>query len=258
VQAIQMMFFHRYDRMSEALISQEMERWRQKVPESKLLPVIEPVRWMSQAWAARGGASSSEVPPESRQMFGERLRRAAQALEAGEGVGEDSPIWWWATLATAGSMGRPPEQLDAIFERATRRFPLYQPLYYTRMNYLLPAWGGSYAAVEKFVDQAVEKTSATEGSAFYAWMYLELAQRRNGSYEDSAVTWPKLKKGFEDMIARYPEHWNKNLFATLACQSRDKETTGRLIAELRDLAYLAPWFPGVSTETCKRFALTPA
>jgi hypothetical protein len=257
IQALQMMFFHRYDSMSEALINQEMQRWREKMPESRLRPVVEAVRWNSQAWTARGDGADSEVPPESRQMFRERLRRAAKALEESEGVGEESPIWWWAALATAGSMGRPPAQLDAIFERATQRFPLYQPLYYTRMNYLLPGWGGSYEAVEKFVGQAVERTSATEGSAFYAWIYLELAQRRNGSYEASLASWPRLKKGFEDMVARYPEQWNRNLFATLACQARDKETTGRLIAELRDLAYLAPWFPGVTTETCKRFALTP-
>jgi len=77
-------------------------------------------------------------------------------------------------------------------------------------------------------------------------------------FNDSEVSWPKLKKAFEDLNARYPDEWNKNLFATFACRARDKETTGRLLVELGTKAKLGAYSNGITTEGCRRFASTPA
>lgn len=64
-----------------------------------------------------------------------------------------------------------------------------------------------------------------------------------------------MKRAFDDMVARHPDNWNRNVYATFACRARDKETTARLLAELGDKAQLGAWSSGISTESCRRFVV---
>ena len=257
VEAIQRVFHDHFGTIDDAKARDEMARWEAKVPVSKLRPAIRVVMLESQAWKARGGNNSGMVPGESMQIFRQKLVAATKALEETEAVGKDSPIWWWAALVVAGSSGRPEAQLDAMFTEATKRFPSYQTLHYTRVNYLLPQWGGDWDRVELFANRAA-KIAAKDGDAMYAWVYVDLSRKTPDLFADSQLSWPHMKKAFEEMLARYPDVNNKNLFATFACRARDKETTAKLLAELGPQARLGAYSEGYTTETCRRFALTPA
>lgn len=257
VQSIQDLFEYRCHTMDDAAARRELAKWAEARPESKLRPAVEIVTLQCQAWKARGGGYANLVPDEAFKIFNEKLREAAKKFGETEAVGKESPLWWWAGLIVAGSSGMPPAQFDTMFAEATRRFPSYQPLYYTRVNYHLPQWGGSFAAVERFADASAAATSDKEGQSMYAWIYADLGHKVPDLFEDSNVSWPHMKKAFEDLNARYPDAWNKNLFATFACRARDKETTGKLLIELGPKASLGAYSNGITTEGCRRFASRP-
>jgi hypothetical protein len=193
------------------------------------------------------------------QLFRENLAKAAVALKGSEATGKDSPMWYWTALIVAGSTGQAADAFDTLFEEAVTRYPTYQTLYFTRVNYLLPQWGGNFKRVDAFVDKAVARTASSEGNAFYVWLYVDVSRKVDGDYlATTAATWPKMKQGFDDLVARYPDDWNKNLYATFACRARDKEATVRMLRELGDKAQLGAWSEGVTTEGCKRFAFDKA
>jgi hypothetical protein len=228
--------------------------WREKSPGSRLLPVAEADMWQGLAWKARGNSGRSGVSPEGRALFQERLRRAAQALEVSADVGKESPIWYWVALIVAGSSGRPDAQFDALYSEAVGKFPAYLPLYYTRVNYLLPQWGGDWDQVDRFADDAVNRTRATEGTALYAWIYADVTTKSGGDiFKISRAQWPVMRASFEDMIKRYPDPWNRNLYATFACLARDKATTARLFTEMPDTVIFQS-HANLSTDGCRRFA----
>jgi hypothetical protein len=233
-----------------------MARWEAQVPDSKLRPLLLPMRLDGEAWNARGSGYARETPPEALQVFREKLREAAAALKQTEELGKDSPLWWRTLQGVAGASGATAEELDAIFEQAASRFPLYKSIYYTRLDFLLPQWGGSFEAIDRFIDAAVKRTAMGEGEAMYAWLYVEVARKTEERFESSAVEWPRMKKGFEDMVTRHPDTWNRNLYATFACRARDRETTGMLLTQLGDKAGLGAWSRSISTEGCRRFAFT--
>jgi len=76
----------------------------------------------------------------------------------------------------------------------------YVPVFAARMQFLLPEWGGDFAAVDRFVRTATERTEALEGRAMYAWLYLELARRYGGLLDRS------LAAGIKEGVALLTLH----------------------------------------------------
>lgn len=240
--------------------SRDMERcdrlfrdWKDKMPESRLRPLAEAAMWQRQAWSARGGRFASTVPGESQQIFRERLKLAQTALDNNPDGAVYSPIWHWVALIVAGSTGQPKAEFEKLFDQAVAKFPAYQSLYFTRANYLLPQWGGNFKALDNFIRASAAATAATEGAALYAWLYVDASRKLDADlFSATQISWPMMKQSFEDMTGRFPDAWNKNLFATFACRARDRETTKKLLNELGPKAQLGIWSSGVSTESCRR------
>lgn len=258
VNEVQRTFDYMFSGIPEERAQKVMDTWQAAVPNSKLRPVVEAMRWQRMAWDARGGGSRGQTPDEAMKVFRQHLAHAAKALEASADVGKDSPIWYWVALIVAGSSGRPAAQFDALFEEAVSKFPSYQPLYYTRVNYMLPQWGGNYRQVDEFVAHSVTRTAQAEGESMYAWIYADLAYKQSDLFEDSAVSWPHMRHAFDDLVKRYPDAINKSRYLAFACHLRDRDTTARLLQEMGNRAEVYPLFNGVNVETCRRFALQPA
>lgn len=241
----------------EATIRKLFADWKEKLPAARLRPIAEAEMWQRVAWKARGEGFSGSTTREGQDLFLERLRKASQALEASAEVGKDSPIWYWVALIVAGSSGRPQAQFDALFDEAVTKFPTYLPLYLTRVNYLLPQWGGDYDKVDAFVQDAVKRTAATEGTSFYAWIYVDILRKHQGDrfFGETRASWPVMRESFEDMTKRYPDVLNRIVYATFACLARDRETTARLISQLPPEVELGNFARGISTDGCRRFAI---
>jgi hypothetical protein len=259
IEAFQRSFKNRLRNRSDGDIDAWWASWEKGAPLSKARAAIEPVMWTERAWFARGSSYGWRVPGESAQVFRERLARAADSLQRSESFGKESPIWYWTALNVAGGSGRPAAQVDALFDEAVTRFPYYQPIYSARMHYLLPQWGGSVEAIDRFILAAVRRTAPVDGEAFYAWLYMVVAENYGRDlFTSSKASWPRMKRSFEDMIQRYPDLLNRNYFAAYACMVRDKATTARLLAELGANANLDRVMGGINTESCRRFAFSPA
>ncbi len=62
-------------------------------------------------------------------------------------------------------------------------------------------------------------------SRFLNWPYGELDMFKNGPTD-----WKRMKQGFEDILAQYPDAWNRNNFAQFTCRAGDWETYRKQIA----------------------------
>jgi hypothetical protein len=258
VEAVQQALDNWFQARDESTAAKLLADWKQKVPDSKLQPVAVAEMWQRLAWNARAGRGAASMPGEMREIFRERLIKASRALEASSDPGRDSPIWYWVALIVAGSSGQAQAQFDALFEEAVAKFPTYLPLYLTRLNYYLPQWGGDFDKVDAFIERSVERTSASEGRSFYAWLYVDVAHKGYGDdafFQVTRASWPRMRDAFEDMIARYPDVENKVLYATFACLARDREATARMLTMLPVDASLGGYARGISTDGCRRFAL---
>lgn len=237
-----------------AEVEDTFAEWKRRKPGSTLRSIAEAFAWQSRAWRARGDGCYAEMSSASRRAFDSLVARAADSLRGSVPDAAGSVLWYEAAILVAGGQGRPAGELDRLLAEAVARYPGYEPLYAARMKFLLPAWGGSFEAVDGFVRRSARETQPLEGRALYAWLYLDLAAAGGCDrlFDDSLVSWDEMRPAFEDMVARHPDAWNLNVFATFACRARDAATTARLLGQLGADARLGAWSQGVSTESCRR------
>lgn len=231
--------------------------WKNAAADSRLRMAAEARMWYALAWKARGSGYSSGVSPEAMRMFESHLARAVQLLRSTEPQAQASPVWYSTTLAVAGSLQQPSGVLDGVFEEGARLFPLHLPLYRTRLNYLLPQWGGNYDRVDAFIRAAVMRTQATEGTTFYLDLYKKVRRSYAGPafFRDTRASWQLMKHAFEDQLSGDRDEDLTNEFATFACMASDRETTASLLAELGPRANLGVGTQDISTDGCRDFAM---
>ena len=93
----------------------------------------------------------------------------------------------------------------------------------------MPKWGGTWRDVDDLARLAAAAARERDGDANYARAYWNLLQRQGtpnkNIFQDTEVSWQLMKKGFEDLVARYPHSaWVVNAFAGFSCLAGDKST----------------------------------
>lgn len=214
--------------------------WLEQQPQSTLAAMVLAATYSIPAWEYRGNGYANTVRKEDMQKFTELHQQALRTLLSHAEQGRKDPNWWAKVLDVA-----PHAQIDRkayakLAQDAVAAFPKNHDIYFSLST--LPQWGGSYKAIADLAAQAVENTKAEDGQAFYARIYwnihggLSLLEQEPFTRPD--VNWPRIRAGFDDLIKRYPDSYNTNAYARLACiAARDKATTAKIIQQIgQDLA----------------------
>jgi hypothetical protein len=241
---------------------ERLNRWRAKFPHSPFPAVAEADLWRMAAWRARGSGYASSVTPEGWRLFHERSRKAEQALLDSRSYASASPLWSFVYLETSPGLEWTTEQRLAFFRKSMEQEPSFYPSHFSVMDYLHPRWGGDWKLIANFVEYAEEKTRKTEGASLYARLYWYLAQREGDNFdifENGGVDWPHMKKGFEDLLERYPySAWNMNNFAAFACRAHDGDTYRSLRFRIGNNIRPKAWRTNVSLDVCEQRFPQPA
>lgn len=227
-------------RVNDAFWQDSQQRataWLKQNPQSTLAAITLASAYSQQAWEYRGGGVASTVRDEDMKQFQELNHQALRALLASAEYGRKDPNWWAELLAYAlyGQASR--EDYAKLAQEAITAFPKNHDIYFTISHSMLPQWGGSYKAIADLATQAVANTKAEEGQTFYAriyWnIYDSLAHQGAAVFIRPDVDWTSIRAGFEDLVKRYPDSYNMNSFARLACvAAQDKKATAAVLQRI--------------------------
>jgi hypothetical protein len=229
---------------------------KKKYPKSPIAAAAEAQYWIDYAWDARGTGYSGSVTVDGRKLYNERLAKAEQILIESRPYASSMPFWYEQMVAVQSALGRPSAERDKIFVEGISKFNDYYPTYFVMLNFLLPRWGGSWEAVDDLVSQSVKQTEASQGTAMYARLYWKAAENLTEGtklFGGTRASWPKMKKGLEDLMQRHPaSKWNLNNFAKFSCMAGDKKTFLALRKRIaRDIVHSA-WPQNLSLDLCER------
>lgn len=202
-------------------------------------------------WQARGSGYAHSVTEEGWRLFRARVENARTKLAKLEKDAANDPEWYAAMLRVGLSQSWSPEKFEAMFKRATAKFPYYQAYYVTKANYYSEKWGGSQGAFKRFLDEAVASTQDRMGQAMYA--RLNWVVKSDDMFDNGRTDWKRMKQGFEDLLKNHNDMWNRNGFARFACMAGDMQTLRAQHQLIRADVMPEAW--GGTEMKCRRLAL---
>lgn len=236
-------------------IEEKTLRWSAQFPDSALPAIALSEAYMSHGFAHRGNGYGGTVSPQDWQKFGQCMDKSYEALMSRKSVGERDPNWWWMLLIVAKLQSWPRERFLPVAQQAIDAFPKNYDIYFAISESMLPQWGGSVEALAEFADHAAEHTAKTDGDALYARIFWNLrSQLPDGFITLPVVRWEKIRSGYDDMVRQYPDPWNLNSFARMACLAGDKATAKRVLSRIKDAVEPTGWSSRAEFNRCNAWA----
>jgi hypothetical protein len=241
------------------MIEGTTQKWMRKFPDSPAAHIVHAGVLITHGWAHRGGDYASKVKPESWAPFRKYIAMAREHLEKHKEVASRDPRWYEIMLTIARAQSWERDEFEKLLEEAVNREPLHYQTYFMALEYLMPKWHGDLGEIETFAQDATSRTQGQEGQGMYAriYWYASQSQFANNLFEDSQAVWPRMKAGFEDVVARYPDPWNLNNYARFACLARDKGKTKELLERTQASIVPEAWTPESLRAQCAAWVARP-
>lgn len=243
-----------------ALLGQSTRHWIERHPQSPTARLVYATLLINQAWGIRGTGYANTVEQQQWKPFFAKVEEARAYLESVKTIASVDPYWYTAMLEIATMQEWPDARYSAMLAEALNRHPLYYDTYFQAANRKLPKWGGSAEEVEAFAREAIRHTHATEGAGLYARIYWSASgsEFRDDLFKLSHVDWAEMKRGIDDVLAKYPDDWNLNHFAKFACLAGDYPMAAQLIDRIKGDPLPLVWGPFLYMERCRIWAMIAA
>jgi hypothetical protein len=233
------------------------QQWTREHPGSGLAHALHANALVAQAWSIRGSGLANTVPPQAWDDFHRLVKQAAEHLARAEGA-ISSTLTHGELLSIGRVLQFDERQLWALLDDGLRRNPEDLVLYRRALGSMLPKWGGSNVAVDRYIRRVTERTRERWGLSLYAWLYAAAAsdEYRHRLFEDSGARWSDMAQGWRDLLARHPSATTHNRFAYFACLARDKVVFLEQLEAVGEAPDLEHWGANArrTFDTCKRWA----
>lgn len=231
-------------------------RWAQQYPDSPSARIAYSMVFTNRAWVNRGDGYAPAVPPSRWAPFRASMAVARKNLEDHKAIASVDPRWYETMLEVARAENWERDQFDRLLNEALDREPLFYQTYFAALEYLLPKWHGGLAEIDEFARNAVRRTAKTDGNGMYArlYWYASQTQFQNKLFGDSLAGWPQMRRGFDDILAQYPDAWNLNNYAKFACLANDLPKTRELLKRTEASVIPEAWQPRQLRERCVSWA----
>lgn len=233
-------------------------QWAGEYPQSALAHILHARVLAAHGWSYRGIGSVREVPPQALEDFRAYLRHAADYLTKHADVAMTDSSAHSTLLNVGKGLGWNTTQLSAVAQEGLKRNPEDIRLYADVVITLLPQWGGDASKLDRYIRQVAGQTKANYGMGMYFQLYSAAAEEEYGHalFQETGVEWAMMKRGFQDLQARYPSTMRRSRYAYMACLAQDKDALLAALEELGTSIDIAPWGPNPQRtfDGCTRWA----
>lgn len=237
-------------------LAEALHRWRQAYPDSPTPYVAEAVVLKRYAWALRPHTLVVETAAGPEKRFVTALMSAQRFLRETHDRASSDPHYYVVRTAIETALDTDSADLLALVEEGAGREPAYYQLYFAALDHFAGHPDREAQDIEAFVNLAVERTRGIEGLSLYARLYWYASSAYYGAdlISRTRIDWPKMRQGVEDVLARYPDAWNVNHFAHLACLAGDREMLAGLLHRVNGEPILQAWTSREVYDRCRALA----
>jgi hypothetical protein len=203
----------------------QLQDWLDHNSSSATATIVTAKTFYEHAWAYRGNGYAREVGSGSWGTYKKLIERARAVLDTHSGVASVDPEWDTLRIAIAREQGADSSVILDMANRALARQAYYYPIHFATVNALLPQWGGSEELIQEYVQTAVRRSSAKEGTQAYAQIYFNVADKANAPLDELNLTgakWPEMKQSLDELMRAYPDPFNIEMAREMDCFASDK------------------------------------
>jgi hypothetical protein len=238
-------------------IEVDITAWRDTQPNSVNAHLMYAKMLIMRGWSIRGGGYADSVNPANWQPFHDYIERARAYLSEHRSTIGDDPRWYQYMIDIAKVQKPEEEEFRPFLESALAKNPEFYEIYFAAVDYYSPKWGGNAEKLESTIQAMLRHAPDDEVASLYARMYWYASQIQymGGLFADSSVNWPAMKRGFEDIVADYPDLWNLNHFLKFSCQQGDREKARVLSEKVGEHQVSEAWDTDSDFEKCRMWAM---
>jgi hypothetical protein len=197
-------------------VLQLLSEWSQKQPKSVTAKVALASAWKSYGWKARGNGNASTVSDAAFETFHRRLTKAEQFLAEAASLKEKCPHWYVTAIWIGIGQNWDRDALEKVFAAGVKLEPTYYYIYQAKASYLLPRWGGTEGAWERFAEESALNLGGHQGDIVFFTIYSQMLMMHGMSLMNTHQTAvPKLIAGFRSIEKLYgaaPHRLNEACF----------------------------------------------
>ena len=227
-----------------------IQAWRRQRPASIYAEFASLRLMYAAAWQTRGSAFSNKVPEQEMRTFVQGLFATEKALLGASRELRETPIWHNLLLSTVLDSPRPVTDADELLSTVLLRWPKYYDFYEVALSRMIPRWGGSWEAVDRFIVEQSSMRRAAEGDSLYARLYWNVVAT-GASPQEVLLSWPRMKASLDALIERYPDPVHRNVAASFACVYGDPAYARKIRGQLSPQEVKpSVWIRGTDPASC--------
>jgi len=184
--------------------------WRAKHPTSVLAQLVEAQSEIRQAWAARGSGLARTVTDEGWKGFYEHLEQARSVLMPLM-ERDDVPLEaYHLLLIIAKGQNWSEDAVAPVVEQLNERGPEFFMAHGSRVEMLMPRWGGDQEDSEAYARQLADKLGGEKGDIMYARLAMRLQPGYSPErfFEETLFDYDRVQKGLKLLASRDPPDWS--------------------------------------------------
>lgn len=214
----------------------ELANWIAANKNSDAARLASSMAMIKRAWFYRGHGYAGTVSDDAFAKFHAQVSKTKKFLLENESISKRDPEWFTQLfMVLMVEQDTDEEKYRVYFDKAVKLYPDYFPIYFTAASFYLPKWHGSNAEFDQFVKYAVKNAGPEQASAMYARIYWANVCTICGSNDvtDWRDHWNELMVGFDKVIEDYPDQWNINNYARIACTAYDQDKTLEVMKKIK-------------------------
>jgi hypothetical protein len=219
---------------------EKAKAWAQETPSSVAAQIF-----LANAVAANvpGENAILSTPEANRQKAAADRERAMNVLELVRQDAKNDPEWQRAMLMLLWDSQAPAGDIERLIQQAMSEQIDYPELYFAAATYLNSQPDNAASRIDTLARDAVKATRKRQGQSMYAriYWYLDQAAYNGKLFEKSQVRWADMKRGFDDMVERFPAAWNLNAYAYYACRAGDYKTMEQVVGRIGERLVFRAW-----------------
>ncbi|WP_299880819.1 tetratricopeptide repeat protein [uncultured Cocleimonas sp.] len=131
------------------------DNWVKATPDSYIPYAARAKYRYAMSWKARGNNYSFSTPEKQKYEMGQYLKKAANDLNTGLDLNDDSIVLYEILMRVVKSQGSN-EDAKAVLKKALTLYPATYNLRNIYLASLTPRWGGSYQEMQNFINETAQ------------------------------------------------------------------------------------------------------